>query len=374
MNELWLVSVPGEQYSNLDKIPADVGHIKSDFRLPELKVGTLDTLIQLSDDLNKADTFGESTCRKVASYMIDILDGDQAQAVENLKMENGRSSPSGWTCQFKWDAAKYPSRLALPQLLGVVNRTLSEVDAATKKKSAHYNQIRNSLAQYEKRSTASLVTRPLTDVIKASDLVQASEYLETLFVAVPRRSEDDWIKSYETITDMIVPRSSRKIISDADYALFSITLFRRAIPEFRTECSKRKFIVRDYQYSADDVKNDKAQFESLDQEKRKTYPILFKWLKVNFTEAYSAWMHIKALRVFVESVLRYGLPVNFRAAALVPGKNHRKLRQHLNKIFADLDSSAFSSAPVGEDVGGLKFDSGDYFPYVFCRVPTDVVE
>ena len=73
---------------------------------------------------------------------------------------------SGWTCQFKWDAAKYPSRLALPQLLGVVNRTLSEVDAATKKKSAHYNQIRNSLAQYEKRSTASLVTRPLTDVIK----------------------------------------------------------------------------------------------------------------------------------------------------------------------------------------------------------------
>ena len=47
MNELWLVSVPGEQYSNLDKIPADVGHIKSDFRLPELKVGTLDTLIQL---------------------------------------------------------------------------------------------------------------------------------------------------------------------------------------------------------------------------------------------------------------------------------------------------------------------------------------
>ena len=47
MNELWLVSVPGEQFSNLDKIPADVGHIKSDFRLPELKVGTLDTLIQL---------------------------------------------------------------------------------------------------------------------------------------------------------------------------------------------------------------------------------------------------------------------------------------------------------------------------------------
>ena len=73
-----------------------------------------------------------------------------------------------WACQFKWDAAKYPSRLALPQLLGVVNRTLSEIDTAIKKKSSHYNQIRNQLSQFEKRSNASLVTRPLTDVVKVN--------------------------------------------------------------------------------------------------------------------------------------------------------------------------------------------------------------
>ena len=31
---------------------------------------------------------------------------------------------------------------------------------------------------------------------------------------------------------------------------------------------------------------------------------LVKWLKVNFGECFSAWVHVKALRVFVESVLR----------------------------------------------------------------------
>lgn len=31
---------------------------------------------------------------------------------------------------------------------------------------------------------------------------------------------------------------------------------------------------------------------------------LLRWLKVNFSEAFIAWIHIKALRVFVESVLR----------------------------------------------------------------------
>lgn len=32
---------------------------------------------------------------------------------------------------------------------------------------------------------------------------------------------------------------------------------------------------------------------------------LLRWLKVNFSEAFIAWIHIKALRVFVESVLRF---------------------------------------------------------------------
>ena len=31
---------------------------------------------------------------------------------------------------------------------------------------------------------------------------------------------------------------------------------------------------------------------------------LVKWLKVNFGECFAAWIHVKALRVFVESVLR----------------------------------------------------------------------
>lgn len=33
---------------------------------------------------------------------------------------------------------------------------------------------------------------------------------------------------------------------------------------------------------------------------------LVRWLKVNFSECFCAWIHVKALRVFVESVLRFG--------------------------------------------------------------------
>ncbi|MEQ2171374.1 hypothetical protein GOODEAATRI_010046, partial [Goodea atripinnis] len=97
---------------------------------------------------------------------------------------------------------------------------------------------------------------------------------------------------------------------------------------------------------------------------------LVRWLKVNFSEAFIAWIHIKALRVFVESVLRYsftsvvfllmlcidtvvlkmfvmlfpcryGLPVNFQAMLLQPSKKTmKKLREVLNDLYKHLDSSA----------------------------------
>lgn len=80
-----------------------------------------------------------------------------------------------------------------------------------------------------------------------------------------------------------------------------------------------------------------------------------RWLKVNFSECFCAWIHVKALRVFVESVLRYGLPVNFQAILLHPHKKSMKrLREVLNQLYNHLDSSALqgsSAADVSRAVG-----------------------
>ena len=36
-----------------------------------------------------------------------------------------------------------------------------------------------------------------------------------------------------------------------------------------------------------------------------------RWCQSHFGEVYSGWVHLKVIRAFVESVLRFGLPVNF---------------------------------------------------------------
>ena len=56
--------------------------------------------------------------------------------------------------------------MSLPELVKVINTSLTEIDQVLKKKSSSYNAMRSKLAQFEKKSTSSLVTRPLNDIIK----------------------------------------------------------------------------------------------------------------------------------------------------------------------------------------------------------------
>ena len=67
---------------------------------------------------------------------------------------------------------------------------------------------------------------------------------------------------------------------------------------------------------------------------------MVRWLKINFSEGFTAWIHIKALRIFVESVLRFGLPVNFQAAIVKPPKKgSKRLRETLDNLYSHLNST-----------------------------------
>jgi len=80
-----------------------------------------------------------------------------------------------------------------------------------------------------------------------------SEYLETIFIAIPRFSlplhsllttrneEKSFNAKYETLTPNVVPRSAQKLAQDDEFSLYSVTLFRRDIPEFSHRSREFKF-------------------------------------------------------------------------------------------------------------------------------------
>lgn len=62
--EIWLVSAPGEKspQETWDRLQSSTSSISSNYKftVPDLKVGTLDQLVGLSDDLAKLDAAAEA--------------------------------------------------------------------------------------------------------------------------------------------------------------------------------------------------------------------------------------------------------------------------------------------------------------------------
>uniref|UniRef100_A0A8C2H4R0 V-type proton ATPase subunit C n=1 Tax=Cyprinus carpio TaxID=7962 RepID=A0A8C2H4R0_CYPCA len=418
MTEFWLISAPGEKtcQQTWDKLMtattrANNLSTNNKFNIPDLKVGTLDVLVGLSDELAKLDAFVESVVKKVAQYMADVLEDSRDKVQENLLANGGDSrflccvlvDLVTYVTRFQWDMAKYPIKQSLKNISEIVSKQVSQIDNDLKARASAYNNLKGNLQNLERKNAGSLLTRSLADIVKKEDFVLDSEYLITMLVVVPKTNYVDWQRTYETLSEMVVPRSTNLLFEDQESGLFSVTLFRKAIDDFRLKARENKFMLRDFQYNEEEMKADKEEMTRLSTDKKKQFVCIFRaagmlrhhcwifltglymcrlqgplvrWLKVNFSEAFIAWIHIKALRVFVESVLRYGLPVNFQAMLLQPNKkNMKKLREVLNDLYKHLDSSAAAIIDQSAmDIPGLNLSQQEYYPYVYYKIDCNLLD
>lgn len=382
MSEYWLISAPGDKtcqqtWETMNNVTNKQNNLCVNFKfhIPDLKVGTLDQLVGLSDDLGKLDIYVEQITRKVATYLGEVLEDQRDKLHENL-LANNTDLPS-YITRFQWDMAKYPIKQSLRNIADIISKQVGQIDADLKTKSSAYNNLKGNLQNLEKKQTGSLLTRNLAELVKKEHFILDSEYLTTLLVIVPKALTEDWTTNYEKITDMIVPRSSTLIKEDGEFCLYNVTLFKKVVEEFKLHAREKKFIVRDFVYNEEELAAGKNEITKLVTDKKKQFGPLVRWLKVNFSECFCAWVHVKALRVFVESVLRYGLPVNFQAILIQPNKKSMKrLRDQLNQLYGHLDGSAASGSGGNNDVdiAGLGFGSSEYYPYVFYKLNIDMVE
>ncbi|KAJ7275277.1 ATPase V1 complex subunit C [Mycena haematopus] len=285
--------------------------------IPTFKTGTLDGLISLSEDLPKQESFFTTTVAKTVDTLRNLLNNDPSklnqhilvneQTVDNYIMQ-------GW----KWNESRYGVQRGLRETVDVLNKEMVSIDNTMKAKLQNYNLVKGSLVQMQRKKTGNLSLRSLVDVVSKDDFVQESEYLETLLVAVPKTNAKDWNSKYEHLSSMVVPRSSKSIASDDEYILFSVVVFRRVHDEFVQKCRENKFIVRDFVFSEAEVAKQHQDLEMADTTEKELWTELLRISRTNFSESIQILVHLKVIRLFVESVLRYGLPANYTGIAVKP--------------------------------------------------------
>jgi V-type H+-transporting ATPase subunit C len=262
-----------------------------------------------------------------------------------------------------------------------MNNFISLLDEELKTKAAENAAAKQALQQVKKKEGGNLISKSLDGVIDPRQVVD-TENLTTVFVAFASLNKQVWDAKYETLCQFIVPRSSKVVAEDTDSTLVSVILFKRVLDNFKTACREFRFTVRDTTArSSGDVAESKRDREVLETRATGRANDVQLWCEVNFGEALAVWLHIKAVRVFVESVLRFGPTAKFQAILLLPLKKQDKnLRKALQELYGGSggDEPGASKGEINTDglnLGTLtQAANARFYPYVYIPVTFQAAE
>ncbi|CDJ50744.1 vacuolar ATP synthase subunit c, putative [Eimeria brunetti] len=336
-----------------------------------LKFGSFDDLIRAVDTLQKQDGVVEAVLRRVERQALEL----DPEAQFKIMWQRHSLTAEQYVRRFTWDESKFPKARAIRENIEAIVQSVNKMDEEVRAKVAAWQDVRqqanNSAA---KRDILSYAQRDLLDlltpsVVEEEDFVQ-TDHLTTAVVCVPIEAESNWLSSYEKLNSFVVPRSAKKFNIPADkdgVCLWRVVLFKKGLNEFKKAAAERKFIVRDFDYNEGVYKEMTEQRAKIVAEQTKHEAFLSRVCFAAFSDIFVAWVHLKAMRVFCESVLRFGVPPNFVSFFLRPLSDGKD-----KKIHKELDALITPPGLFGNRFYGKDSNEGaegeDFFPYVLLTL------
>ncbi|MCJ1284714.1 hypothetical protein MMC26_004050 [Xylographa opegraphella] len=339
-------------------VTTDYGTV-TPFPIPEFKIGTLDALVQQADELAKLESSCEAVVAKVGDSLKAILEGDESK-ISQQKTVNDKPVDQ-YLRSFTWNKVKYRADKPLSELIDTLQKEVVSIDNDVKQKYNQYNQVKTNLTTLQRKQTGNLASKSLTAIVPPSLLIRDSEYLETHLIAVPSQQNSSFPKIYETVSPWVVPRSAQRIDADDEFTLYAVTTFKKYSQEFIHKCREQKWIPRDFKYKEGGREAEEKEVEKVAKEEKKLWGEALRLGRTGWSEAVMAWVHVLALRVFVETTTP---------------KLAKKARNSLDQSYSYLAGNAFgrdkkgritkddSSTSADMQAAGQMGDGGDYSAYV----------
>lgn len=364
-----VVSLPQSvnAYPYLERSLNQGKQLLSEFKLPEFQIKTLDSLVQLSEELSKLDNTLASSVAKV----VDIIDNLEPNKLFNeTRVVSGRSAANAIET-FSWNTSKYRVDKPIKTLVDIISNEALSLDNDVRQMYQLYQTAKSNFLAADRKKNGDLSIKSLHDIVRPEHFVLDSDHLTTVLIAVPKTLVGDFHKSYETLSEFVVPRSAQEIASDSEYLLFAVSLFKKYQQEFITACREHKWHPRtDFVYSEENLNELRKEFDTTRATESKSKIDLMRLAKTAYSEIFSGWLHIKAIRIYVESVLRYGLPPQFDCVAIkFEGSNVLnvdKAKKELISKFGYLGGDGFSEKNNLHEYASL-VDS-DFEPFVLYHV------
>ncbi|KAK3051673.1 Vacuolar ATP synthase subunit C [Extremus antarcticus] len=346
------------------------------FQIPEFKVGTLDALVQQADELVKLEQGCKGVVDKISDSLRGLLEGDE-EKLQEQKVVNDRPVEN-YLQAFSWNKVKYRADKPIAELIDTLQKELAAVDNDVKQKFNQYNTTKTNLASLARSQTGNLSQKSLAAIVNPEALLKPdqSEYLQQHLVAVPTSLGKDFLKTYEQIAPMVVPRSAQLLAKDDEFFLYAVTVFKKHSGEFVHKCREARWTPREMKFSDGGREGEEQELKKLEKEERKVWGEALRLGRTGYSDAMMGWIHVLTLRVFVETVLRYGLPLSFVCGIIkTDPKRAKKAKGSLDARFADIGGNAMSRDKKGrpvkddssmqQDMAAVGLGMENYEPYVF---------
>ncbi|EJF66508.1 ATPase V1 complex subunit C [Dichomitus squalens] len=385
----WLISIPetgdaeGLHHelttkltgSSKSVLPSNLAQLS----IPSFKTGTLESLVSLSEELPKTDTFFTATVAKTVDTLRNLLNNDPSKLAQHI-LVNEQPVDSYLLRGWSWNEGRYGTQRSLREMIDVLNKEMTSIDNVMKSKLNNYNLAKGQLTQMQRKKTGNLSVRSLVDIVHQEHFINDSDYLQTLIIAVPKNLVKDWNTKYERLTAMVVPRSSTLIASDDEYSLFSVVIFKRVHDDFAQKCRDNKFIIRDFTFSEEAIAKQREDLQVADTTEKELWTELLQLSRTNFSESFQILVHLKVIQLFIESVLRYGLPAHYTGYFIKPEpKATKRTLSILQQQFTYLGQRANPDKAKGKSGGSAQGDEfggeyanlleQEYFDFVLFEIP-----
>ena len=331
----------------------------SAIKLPNFKFDNLSNLLNLVESFSSFDRMLKNLIRKLVEVKDQLgLNDDDLSLVD---------------FHYNYDQSNEFKNLNLNELVNVTKVNLEYLDNQLKSNLNDFNKVENELKNLNKLKNLNLTNKPLNDFINNNNYLDTS-YITTLFLVVNKNDINDWFNSYEKLSNMIIPRSSIIISSDDNYHLVNVLVFKKFKDNFIQACQKRKFLVRNFSFDQSYSKQDSVNnFKKLENTEYSKFNKLKEFLKFSSNQIISNYFKVNFIKLYIESVLTYGLPINYAYLLIENDINSKQLQSlvnHFNQIlpnksnFNSINNNNNIETNLNSDLLNLLQQPYYPFPYI----------
>ncbi|EPY40559.1 V-type H+-transporting ATPase subunit C [Angomonas deanei] len=312
-------NLPSAQFEALVRLMGPTGQALRHFIIPNLKVGTLDSLMEASDELAKLDPSMENTIQKLISLM-EETSGKPRSVVTTFRINKAQEmSPAGYIKNFLWSSVQFDPKDSIQTLVEKFSMINTSADERIRVVLTEFNETRNKVNAANRKGEGNLSIRPIREIVamynREHQCFVDTDLLVTVFVAVPFAMQKEWLESYWKMTEHVCPQSNRVVAEDKEYVLNSVVTFRKTVEEFKTVCRKKRFVIREVD-TGDDLTQ--VELKELQQKAEKDKKNFYTLLWQQYCVCYVAWIHLKAVRVLWRRFSSLGYPQIYSVVLQLP--------------------------------------------------------